>query len=568
MGLSIKKGIILKGLALFLIFYCNPYVWADWSYGETVKPIRSLSDSVRTEICHVLENKSVLFQIGSRIETTASGDELIRFYQNNQCFPVWSDENSIDSQVLFMINAITHSAADGVDIHNPIYNFESILSLMELIRSDSSIKNNPIVLAQLDILLTDAYMMLGKDLYYGFAPRDKGDGKGMTSKPSIDFAVRLVNALRDKNVRGSLEELSPSSHGYQALRTVMVKYLKIKESGGWKPISSFYPNANEIELYSMDELKDRLMREGYLASGENSDEEYQNGVKNFQISHGLNPDGKVGVETLSKMNITVEEKIAAIRLNLERWRWMPQETDNYYLSVNIPDFSLSVVKNDKTQLRMKAIVGKAGRETPLINAGMKYIVINPYWRVPNTILREDIFPKVRKDIRYLQKERIRIFKSVDSAKNKEISPYAINWKKANANTFPYFLRQDPGAKNVLGRLKFIFPNPNDIYIHDTPAKSLFEKQVRTFSSGCIRVQEPLNLAHYLLKNDGNDWGDANIETLIAKGIHKYIVLSKPVKVRIDYWTVWTDDEGVAHFRDDVYGHDADLAEMLGLNLHP
>lgn len=360
----------------------------------------------------------------------------------------------------------------------------------------------------------------------------------------------------------------PSSYGYQALNNVLLKYLKIEEEGGWKLINSYYPNANEIELHLMDELKDRLRREGYLAIGENSEEDYRNAIKKFQISHGLNPDGRAGHETLSKLNITVEEKIASIRLNLERWRRIPLETENIYISVNIPDFTLSVIRDEKTQLRMRAIVGKAGRETPLFNARMKYIVANPYWRVPNTILREDIFPKVRKDIRYLQKERIRIFKTGDSSEIKEVSPYAINWKKANANTFPYFLRQDPGAKNSLGRLKFIFPNPDDIYIHDIPAKSLFEKTVRTFSSGCIRVEEPIKLAHFLLKNDGNSWADSNIERLIDKGVNKYIVLSKPVKVRIDYWTVWADDEGVAHFRDDVYGHDADLADIMGLNLHP
>lgn len=353
-----------------------------------------------------------------------------------------------------------------------------------------------------------------------------------------------------------------SSYSYQALRKILIKYLKIEAEGGWKLITSSYQNSNESEPYFVDELKERLRVEGDLAKDENTSEGYVEAIRKFQRRHGILPDGRVGSETLSKLNISVKEKITAIRINMERWQVMPEESEHFYISVNIPDFTLSVVDDDKTVLNMKAIVGKKGRETPVFNANMHYIIVNPYWYVPITILREDILPKVRKDVSYLKKERIRIFKKEDYAAKKAIDPLKINWKKVNANTFPYFLRQDTGAKNALGSLKFIFPNPDDIYIHDTPIKSIFDKNIRTFSSGCIRIQEPLKLAHYLLQNDGNVWGDKNVEKLIARSSNKNISLSKPVKVRINYWTVWADDEGVANFRDDVYGYDRDLAVIL------
>lgn len=377
------------------------------------------------------------------------------------------------------------------------------------------------------------------------------------------FNPYLWADLADTSILKPPSSFSTYSYGYQALRKILIKYLKIEEAGGWKQIVSSYPNTHEAEPYFADELKERLRVEGDLSADDNSSEGYEKAIKHFQRRHGIKPDGRVGEETLSKLNISVQEKITAIRLNMERWRVIPEEMENPYISVNIPDFSLSVIEDNKTVLSMKAIVGREGRETPIFNAKIQYIVVNPYWHVPITILREDIIPKVRKDIRYLKKERIKIFKNGDYAEKKAINPLKINWKKADADTFPYVLRQDPGPKNVLGRLKFIFPNPEDIYIHDTPIKSLFDKNIRTFSSGCIRIQEPVKLARYLLKNDGNIGGYENIAALIVKSHNKTIPLSTSVKVRIHYWTVWVDDEGMANFRNDVYGHDEDLAESLG-----
>lgn len=563
MKLSAQKGGMVKSLLFSLLFISNLFLWADDPETPKSEFTNSLPASVGAAICRALQEKSVLVQIGSRIETTA-GATLLPFYKDAQCRPVWSDANGINAQALFLIYAIKQSAGDGLDIDNPSYHLRSIITVMDLIKSDFSSKNNPVVLAHLDILLTDAYLILGKHLYYGLLPREEAKEKWrIAKKEPVDLSLRLKKSLQERNVQESLEQLSPSSLGYQGLRNVMMKYLRIRETGGWKKIESTYSNSEGVEQYSIEDLKERLRVEGDFSSDENSSEAYQNAVKTFQRRHAIKADGLVRKEMLSKLNISVEEKIAALRLNLERWRWMPTEEERFYVLVNIPDFSLSVVNEDTTVLKMRAIVGKVERATPILNARMNTIVVNPYWRVPATILREDIFPKVRKNIRYLKKERIRVYKHGDETGKKAINPARINWKKANADTFPYFLRQSPGRKNVLGHLKFIFPNPDDIYIHDTPIKSLFEKEVRPFSSGCIRIQEPLKLAHYLLKNDGNMWGYRNIVKLMAKGHNKTIPLSTSVKVHINYWTVWVDDDGIANFRDDVYGYDLDLAKIIG-----
>lgn len=550
-----------NAFVFFLLFFSFASLAAQPSPASYPKTRSASTDSVAAEICRVLEKGYASFRINTRIETTASGDELLRFYTNEQCRPAWSDGSSIDFQALLLISAIKNSAVDGLDSYDPAYNLESILSLMGVIKSDLSAGKDPRVLAQMDILLTDAYLMLGKHLYNGVVPQENVPATWkITPKKPLDMGAYLTQALQNNTLRESLEPLAPSHDGYQRLKRMLVRYLRIQENGGWKQIESFTADPLEVERYFADELKARLRAEGDLDEEDESSEGFRSAIIDFQTRHGLKPDGKIGSETLSRLNITVEEKIAAIRLNLERWRWMPESMEPSYIAVNIPGFNLSVVENGETLFGMKAIVGKPERPTPIFTARMTYIVLNPYWRVPSTILREDIFPDVRKNIGYLKKERIRIFRHGDVKGIHPINPYSINWKKANPNTFPYYLRQDAGPKNSLGRLKFMFPNPDDIYIHDTPYKTLFDKTIRSFSSGCIRVQEPIALAYYLLGREGND---LNIDNLIGGSRNRNLFLSKPVKVYINYWTAWEDDEGKAHFRDDVYGLDSEVSEILG-----
>lgn len=333
-----------------------------------------------------------------------------------------------------------------------------------------------------------------------------------------------------------------------------MKYYKLQEAGGWKEVAS---------SDAVEEIKERLRTEGYLGADEDSDEGYLEAVKSFQKHHGIKSDGVIGNETLSRLNMSVEEKILSIRLNMERWRWMPSEMESSYISVNIPDFSLRVVENNESVLQMKTVVGKDERPTPIFNAMMSYIVINPYWSVPPTIVREDLVPAARKNISYFTKNNIRIFKNGGNGDKNEINPSSIDWKHINANAYPYSFRQDAGDKNALGRIKFIFPNPFDVYIHDTPHKNLFDRHERNFSSGCIRIQSPVKLANYLLDRETNGSSERNVSALIAANKNKTIPLSKKMKVYINYWTVWGDDEGNAQFRDDLYGYDEELAEILG-----
>lgn len=556
-----KAGI--QWVSLFLIFLAVSAMASESVSSISIQDSNRSGDSVSAEICRTLEDPEPSFQIGPLLEFTSAGEDLKRFYADVQCRPVWSDEKGVASRALFVIHAIKQGTEDGLESFDPAYNLEAIVILMDMISSDSSLKKNPAILAQLDILLTDAYLTLGKHLYNGIVPHtERFHLWKMAPKKPVDMPLVLRQALRNNTLLESLDQLSPSYPEYKALKTILVRYLRIQETGGWKTIDATSADPKEIERTLEEDIKERLRDEGDLFAEDNSIEGYRDALKSFQKRHGIHPDGKIGKATLLKLTISVEEKILAIRLNLERWRWMPEKMEDDYIAVNIPDFSMSVVDNNETLIKMRAILGKEERETPIFSSEMRYFVVNPYWHVPSTILREDVLPKVREDIRYLKKERIRIFKQGDESGKNEINPARINWRNVNAASFPYILRQDPGTKNVLGRLKFIFPNPYDIYIHDTPSKYLFEKAERSFSSGCIRIEEPVKLANYLLKNSVNNGDDTNISNMIARGKNKTIPLSKPVKVYINYWTVFTDEEGRENFRDDVYGHDGELADIL------
>lgn len=282
----------------------------------------------------------------------------------------------------------------------------------------------------------------------------------------------------------------------------------------------------------------------------------EDGVRRFQARHGLKVDGIVGPKTLFALNVPVEDRIRQIRLNMERWRWLPQDLGNSYLMVNTANFKLNVIENEQSIKAIKAIVGKMKRPTPVLSRKITYLELNPYWNIPHKIALNDILPCIKKNPCYLTDHNIRVFENWEE-NARELNPESIDWGKLTKKNFVYKLRQDPATSNALGRVKFIFPNEFSIYLHDTPAHNLFNMKRRAFSSGCIRIEKPMELAAYLLKSNAK-W---NLEKLVAavnRKKNKTILLSDPIKIYILYWTTWADKDGIVNFRDDIYGRDRRL----------
>jgi len=310
----------------------------------------------------------------------------------------------------------------------------------------------------------------------------------------------------------------------------------------------------------------RLLRYRLMLSGDIADFDYENeyyfderlkqAVRQYQARHGLEVDGVVGRRTLASLNVPIKTRIQEIQINMERWRWLPAMLGKRYLMVNMAGFELTVVEDERSVMDMRVIIGRPYRSTPAFQGELSYLVFNPYWNVPYKLAVEDILPRQQADSEYLESGGFRVY--ADWSENAvELSPDSIDWSQLSESNFPYRLKQDPGKANSLGRIKFMLPNPYAVYLHDTPSRQLFKRPVRMFSSGCIRVQEPVKLAAYLLQGE-TPWAEQDVVDAIDVGKNRAVSLPARVPIYLVYTTVWVDDQGIAHFRDDIYNRDLAL----------
>jgi murein L,D-transpeptidase YcbB/YkuD len=264
--------------------------------------------------------------------------------------------------------------------------------------------------------------------------------------------------------------------------------------------------------------------------------------------------------TLKEMNVPIERRIRQIVLNMERLRWLPEDIERRYILVNIANFELEVLEADRVIMNMAIVVGKQNQRTSVFSGKMTYIELNPYWNIPQSIAVKEILPKVKKDPAYLAQKRIKVIEYW-RRQEREVNPDKVNWSRLNQDNLKYSFRQDFGPGNALGRVKFMFPNKFDIYLHDTPERHLFKRTQRTFSHGCIRIAKPIDLAEYLLKDDLK-WDRRKILAEIGKGKRQVLKLQEPIDVHILYLTAWVDHQGEVQFRPDIYQGDAVLMQAL------
>ena len=311
-------------------------------------------------------------------------------------------------------------------------------------------------------------------------------------------------------------------------------------------------------------LRERLAITGDLDAPAERDEVFGDrligAVERFQARHGLEVDGVVGPATRRALNLPVAQRIAQILLNMERWRWMPDDLGRRYILVNLASFDLEVMAEGWSVMRMRVVVGRPYRKTPIFSSRMRHLEFNPTWTVPPSIAGADLLPIVRGDPDYLERSRIRVFDSWGSGA-RELDPATIDWSRVSAERFPYMLRQDPGLDNALGLVKFIMPNGFSVYLHDTPQQQLFARRTRTFSSGCIRLERPMALAAYLLKDQAG-WNPLRIDDVVYSGETTRVALSHPIPVHMTYSTAWVDPDGTLHFRADPYERDSILHQAL------
>lgn len=422
--------------------------------------------------------------------------------------------------------------------------------------------------AEADILLSDALARLLYQLFFGKVSPNAIDPNWNFTRPmlSADPVTLVAEALAAGRVSELIESARLKHPLYSGLKATLQSYTQLEINGGWQPI----PEGPAIKPGDRDP-RVPLLRARLQATGEYTGQAQETGVldeplvaalKTFQSNNGLEPDGVAGPGALAALNISAHDRVEQIRVNLERARWILRGIGDEMVVVNIAGHYLHLVLRGKRVWTTRVIVGKAYNKTPVFTELMKLVVINPDWTVPRSIVRNETFPKASANPAYLSANDYYL-----TSASGPVEPSTVNWSSYSSSTFPYGVVQRPGPRNALGQVKFLFPNKYSVYLHDTPSRQLFAKSERSLSHGCIRVENPLKLAEFIL-GDLLGWTRTKIDAAVASGKTQNISLPKPLPVLLLYWTVDPSFEGGGRFYPDIYGRDERLLKALNMEFLP
>jgi L,D-transpeptidase YcbB len=485
-----------------------------------------------------------------------------KYYTTHSFYPVWFSHLDSLKKIDEFIDFINE-----IELHGLLpsdYHYDSLLSYSNKLKNNLLNNESCSLIAAMDILLTDAFIAITTDIYKGKLAVEtiQNDWGIQGNKPELNHIENLNSFLKATKTNDFMKKFYPSHSNYHTM-VGYVRYLDSKREGDFCVAipDEFLPLNIFVDTLYAQEVNKRLLFLGLTDKAEldysDSLVHFLEAIKRLQYIHGLNTDGEIGKRTLRALNLSIPSRIKKLYVNMERLRWMPNSIDQRYIMVNIADYTLALIEGKDTLLQMRTVVGKEYRKTPVFNGRMTYLVFSPTWTVPPGILRNDIIPAVSKNSSYLLNKEMVILDS----KGNTVDVSSIDWKKAQTGSFPYRIRQAPGKQNSLGKVKFMFPNTHNVYLHDTPSRDLFAKDERTFSSGCIRIEKPFELAKKLLEHDEN-WTDELISAAMNQKQEKTVILKQPVEVYIYYLTAWGNGNNTVHFRYDVYTRDEQIYKAL------
>lgn len=481
-------------------------------------------------------------------------------YERMSFLPYWSGSNERGQAAAELFRIIANADAIGIDPDE--YPLEKIRRLANA--ADLREGFAPSELAALDLALTDTFLQFAADQMYGRVSSSGLDRRRIKAPEREYVANILVGAAARNDPAAALRVIVPFAPDYRVLAAELTRHREVAARGGWpkvsKAILGIKPGHSDP---SVAELRLRLIAGGDLeaknatVAGALFDEDLQRAVERFQLRHGLHPDGHVGRGTLHALNISAAYRARQLELNLERRRWVGRGLGEKYILVNIPTFTLRAVQDCRTEIITRVIVGKKKNETPFVSTQVTAIELNPDWNVPKNIKNNEVIPEAKKDPAWLTERGIRVLygKGDDAV---EVDPTTVDWSAAGGEDYRFL--QPPGPGNALGQLKLVTPNPLNIYLHDTPQRGLFKREVRAFSHGCVRVEDPMQLAAWVL--DDPEWTEPSLAREMNTTDSLTLKVANPPEVHLVYWTAWADSDGVLRFAPDIYGWDEKLARAL------
>ena len=517
-------------------------------------PLKQATDTIEAMIL-ALDRGEAVTSLDQPVITTKV---LTQLYSANGYVPIWINPKTVET----LLTALADIENDGLDPEE--YHGTTLSSL------GAKNPDDGVTLAERDILLSDAFILMLYHLSYGKADParlnadwnidDLGEGLDLDDvETKGQIVTEILGTVADGRVEQLLDEIRPSGIYYLQMRQAYVHYRALAANGGWPSV----PDGPTLREGDQDArvaiLRQRLAvtddLDPALAQGQSYDADVTTAVVHFQARHGLDDDGLVGKGTLAALNVPAAQRADELRINLERDRWVLNLDLRDFVVVNIAAFEVWLIRDRELAWKSRVQVGTTFHKTPIFTEAMTYLDVNPTWTVPASIANRAILPKVKADPGYLASQDMVLLDS----KGREQDPAGVDW--ASVTRMPYTVRQNPGPLNALGQIKFIFPNKHAVYLHDTPSRYNFSRASRTFSSGCIRVQNPFDLATLLL-DDQPEWTRERLDEVLESGKRTTVRLKEPLPVFLLYWTAYVDFQGVVQFRSDVYQRDPAVRAAL------
>ncbi len=491
---------------------------------------------------------------------------LHSLYEANAWQPLWFQGLEAIEQLELVPATLDLAATHGLDPDH--YHRNALINALKRLQSANA--SNPVeALIDAELLATDALLSLAHHLAGGRIDPESIDPEWFIEREQPELKTSVIrHALGNKEGRELLESLLPGHPAYHRLVEKLALKRELAANGQWQVVEAGLPL---IRAGEQDERIPTIRRQlAHLddsldvspdADPQTYDEPLEAAVRHFQQRHGLIVDGIIGPQTLGALNVPPAARVEQLRANLERWRWLPQSLGEEYILVNIAGFGMQVVSNGEEVMRQRVIVGQPYRRTPVFTGRMSYLVLNPSWEVPHRLAVRDQLPRIRGNPDYLDEMGFAVLQGW-GAEERRVDPADIDWDSLSPRNFPYRLRQAPGPDNALGRVKFMFPNHHNVYLHDTPARGLFKQEERAFSSGCIRLEAAEELTRWLLARRSELMSEERIESTWDHGRETTVRLDRHLPVYLLYWTAWVGDDDQVHFRRDIYQRDQRLIEAL------